>query len=192
MNVLEVSSASGLLAVLLTTASLCLGLMMAVGYRPRRFWRPRPINLLALHNRTASLLSAFIALHVLLLLRLPSPAWHWGDVLWPLHSPVQPPENSLGALSLYLTVVVVVTSCFRSRLGHRHWKRLHYLAYPAGLGIFIHGLLANPTLSRSPIDPLDGEKLLVEFCFGLAALATVWAWRCRRRPIGVNGAEGRG
>jgi hypothetical protein len=44
---------------------------------------------------------------------------------------------------------------------------------------FIHGILADPQLKGLAIDPLDGEKVLVESCLLIVALATAWAWRYR-------------
>ena len=181
MTALNLSADAGLLAVFLTTGNICLGLLIAVRYSPRRLWPHRHINLFALHRFTGYLLLGSIAIHTGLLLFVSRPRWRAVDVLLPLHSPVQPIENTVGALSIYLIVVVVVTSYFRLQLGRRRWKRFHYLVYFAAAGVFTHGLLANPQLNDAPIDPLDGEKMLVEACFLVVVLMTAWAWRYRLR-----------
>jgi len=101
------------------------------------------------------------------------------DIALPVRSPVQPLENTIGAVGLYLIVVVLLTSYFRLRLGRRQWKLFHYLVYAAAVCVFIHGILADPQLKGLAIDPLDGEKVLVESCLLIVALATSWAWRYR-------------
>jgi DMSO/TMAO reductase YedYZ heme-binding membrane subunit len=107
--------------------------------------------------------------------------FRWVDIVLPVWSPVQPLENTLGALGLYLVLVVVGTSYFRLRLRRLTWKRFHYLVYVAGIAVFAHSLLTDPHL-KGQVDFLDGEKLLVEFCgaatlafgvYGVSASATV-------------------
>ena len=177
MTALDLSADAGLIAILLVTSNICLGLLIAVRYSPRRLWPHRQFNIFAVHQWTAYLLLASIAVHIVLLFFLPRPHWRAVDVFVPLHSPVQPVENTIGAASVYLVVVVVLTSYFRLQLGRRRWKLFHFLVYAAAIGIFSHGLLANPQLTNAPIDPLDGEKLLVEFCFLVVTFMTAWAWR---------------
>jgi len=181
MTALEFSADAGLVAVILATANICLGLLISTRYSPWRLWPHRKINIFAVHNYTAYVLLAFIAIHIVPLLFVSRPRWRIRDLLLPLDSPVQPLENAIGAISMYLVVTVVVTSYFRLRLGRRRWKRFHYLVYAAAIGLFTHGLLANPQLTSSAIDPWDGEKLLVEFCFLIVAGMTGWAWRYRVR-----------
>ncbi len=60
---------------------------------------------------------------------------------------------------------------------HRPWKKLHYTAYGAAAFLFVHGTLIDPHLKNNPPDFIDGEKLLVEGCFVLAAAAVVWRRR---------------
>ena len=101
------------------------------------------------------------------------------DVLVPVSSPVQPTSNTLGAIALYLVVVVVVTSYFRSSLGRRRWKAIHYTTYAAATIFFIHGIIADPTVSGRAVDYIDGEKVYIEGC-AVLFLGTA-AWRIRNR-----------
>src|SRR5438270_6563202 len=173
MPVLEISADLGLLAVFLATANICLGLLIAVRYSPRQRWPRRRINIFAIHNSTAYLLLATMVAHPLVLLFSHTVRWRLLDVALPVWSPVQPLENTIGAAGLYLTVLVVVTSFFRLRLGRRRWKRFHYLVYAASICIFIHGILADPELKGTAIDYLDGEKLLVESCLAIVAVTAI-------------------
>jgi predicted ferric reductase len=181
MTALDLSADAGLIAIFLATANLCLGLLIAVRYSPRRSWPHRRLDIFALHNRTAYLLLASILIHPVILLFSCSVRWRLLDIALPAWSPVQPLETSFGAAGLYLIVVVVVTSYFRVGLGRRRWKQFHYLVYAAAVCVFLHGILADPRLQGMAIDPFDGEKLFVESCLLFTMLAAAWAWRHRRR-----------
>jgi predicted ferric reductase len=192
MTALDLSADIGLLAVLLATANICLGLLIAVRYSPWRLWPHRRINIFAIHSWTAYLLLTSILIHAFLLIFQRRAHWRLVDVAFPVWSPVQPVENTIGAAGLYLLFVVVLTSHLRLKLGRRRWKAFHYMVYVAGACIFLHGILADPQLKGKAIDPLDGEKLLVESCLAVLALATTWAWRYRVRKARQERARGIG
>src|ERR1700684_3907824 len=113
MTALDLSADVGLVAVFLATANICLGLLIAVRYSPRRLWPHRRINIFALHNWTAYVLMASVLTHPILLLFSTKPRWRLLDLALPVWSPVQPIENTVGAVGAYLLVVVLVTSYFR-------------------------------------------------------------------------------
>jgi predicted ferric reductase len=179
VTAIDLSADVGLLAVLLATANICLGLLIAVRYSPRRLWPHRRINIFAIHNWTAYALLASVLTHPVILLFSTKIRWRVLDLFLPVWSPVQPIENTFGAVSVYLLVVVILTSYFRHWLGRSRWKLFHYLVYAAGICTFIHGILTDPNLKGNAIDPLDGEKLLVEACLLVVVLTTGWAWRYR-------------
>jgi DMSO/TMAO reductase YedYZ heme-binding membrane subunit len=179
MTALDLSADIGLLAVFLGTANICLGQLIAVRYSPWRLWPHRRINIFVVHNWTAYLLMASVLIHPLILLFSTNSRWRLLDVALPVQSPVQPIENTVGAVSLYLIMLVLLTSYFRLRLGRPRWKLFHYLTYVAAVCFFFHGILADPNLKGSPVDPLDGEKVFVESCLFVVLLTTVWAWRYR-------------
>ena len=181
LTALDLSADVGLLAVFLATANICLGLLIAVRYSPLRLWPHRRINIFALHNWIAYLVMASVVAHPAILLFSKNVRWRLLDVTVPMWSPVQPIENTLGAVSAYLIVIILLTSYFRLRLGRRRWKLFHYLTYIAGGCFFIHSILADPTLKGHEIDLLDGEKVFVESCLFVVLLTTVCAWRYRLR-----------
>ena len=142
-----------------------------------------------LHNRTAYLLVVAIVLHPVVLLFNPTRRFRWVDIVLPVWSPVQPMENTLGAVGLYLVLVVVVTSYFRLRLKWLTWKRFHYLVYVACIAVFAHSLLTDPHL-KGLVDFLDGEKLVVELCGALTlAFGIVGVKRKRSRSQELQGAS---
>lgn len=182
MTAIDLSADVGLAAIVLATLNLCLGLLIAARYSPWRNWPHRRFNIFAVHNYTAYLLVAAIVLHPLILLWPGvTPRWRVIDILFPVGSPVQPVENVIGAVGLYVTLLIVLTSYFRLQLGRSRWRLFHYLTYVAAICVFIHGILVDPELKGRPIDPFDGEKLFVEGCLAVVVFTAIWAWRSRLR-----------
>ncbi len=179
MNAIDLSADFGLIAVILASLNICLGVLIAVRYSPVRCWPHLRLNIFRLHNRTGYLLVVAIVLHPVILLFDPTTRLRWVDIVLPVWSPVQPLENTLGAVGLYLVLVVVVTSYFRLRLSRLTWKRFHYLVYVAGIAVFAHSLLIDPRL-KGLVDFLDGEKLLVEFCGALTLAFGIFGVKRKR------------
>jgi sulfoxide reductase heme-binding subunit YedZ len=192
MTMIDLSADVALVALALITANICLGLLIAARYSPVRNWPHRQINIFQLHNWTAYLLLLAIVFHPVILLFSTTTRWHIVDITIPLWSPVQPTANTLGAISAYVVLVVIVTSYFRRALGRARWRALHYLVYMAGACIFTHALLVDPKLKGNPFDPLDGEKFFVESCLFITCVAAAWAWNyriakdCRERAAGTG------
>jgi predicted ferric reductase len=182
MDALDLSADLGLIAIILASLNICLGVLIAVRYSPVRCWPHLHVNIFHLHNRTAYLLVVAIVLHPVVLLFNPTRRFRWVDIVLPVWSPVQPMENTLGAVGLYLVLVVVVTSYFRLRLKWLTWKRFHYLAYVACIAVFAHSLLTDPHL-KGQVDFLDGEKLLVEFCGALTLAFGVYGVKRKRSRL---------
>lgn len=182
MTVLDVSADLALVAAFLLTFNVCLGLLIAVRYSPYQHWPRRRINIFLLHRWTAYAALLVVVMHPAVLLLLRSPRFRVIDLLLPIHSPSQPTVNTIGAVSLYLLVIVLLTSLARLSIGRKLWKRLHYLNYPAAGAWFVHGLLTDTKLKNRPTDWLDAEKLFVEICFALiVAVFTVTVVVRRRR-----------
>ena len=164
MNAIDLSGYAGLVALCLLTLNILLGLLLSVRYHPKKHFPYRQFNTFKIHNWTGYIALCVAGLHPTLLLFSSTAGFGVRDVLFPVWSPSQPLENTLGAVAFYLLSAVVVTSYFRVELGRRTWKRLHYLAYGAAAFFFVHGLLTDPNLNNAPFNPLDAEKVLVEVC----------------------------
>ena len=160
-SAVELSAYVALAGVGLLAANLLLGLLMAAGYNPARHWPHVPLKLFKLHNWTGYIALGVAIVHPGILLFSSSPRFHVIDLLVPLWSPVQPFSNVLGAIALYLVITVVVTSYFRRALGRHLWKSIHYTTYAAAITFFIHGVIADPTVTGRAIDYIDGEKVYV-------------------------------
>src|SRR4051794_13229427 len=112
MTVLDLSSFAGLGAMVLLTLHVLLGVLVSRNYNPARRWPHRKLPLFRIHNWTAYVALSLILLHPALLLfsDVPKHLRQFGlrDVLFPVNSPGQTLYNSLGALTFYAFLVVVV------------------------------------------------------------------------------------
>lgn len=179
-SAVELSAYVALFAVGLLGANLLLGLLMAAGYNPARHWPNRAVKLFRLHNWTGYIALSAAIVHPAILLFSSSPRFHVIDLLLPFWSPVQPFSNVLGAIALYIVIVVVATSYFRRPLGRHLWRTIHYSTYAAAIIFFIHGVIADPTVTGRALDYIDGEKVYVEICAAMSLLLAIWRIRHRR------------
>ena len=124
MTALDLSADVGLVAVGLATLNLLIGSLIAMRYSPWRYWPHHRFNIFRIHNWTGYILLVTCVAHPVVLLFSSEARFRIRDILYPLHSPSQPLENTIGALALYCLAVVVVTSYFRLRLGRQLWKSL--------------------------------------------------------------------
>lgn len=195
MNAVDLSADVGLVAVGLVTLNLALGLLIAVRYSPWRSWPHRRLNYFRIHNWTGYAVLAAAILHPVVLLFSKTAKFHLLDVIYPVHSPSQPLDNTIGAIALYGIAVVVVTSYFRLRLGRRAWKAFHFVIYAAALALFWHSLFTDPALKHAPLDPFDGEKVYIEICCLMIVTFGTLRWRHAMRkaasqPMGFSRSPG--
>ena len=182
---IDLSGTAGLVAVGVFTAQILLGLLISVGYNPIRRWpRVRGLKLFTFHNWLGYIGLGLAFVHPTILLASTTAGFRLFDVLVPVWSPTQPVPNTLGAIAFYLVAFVVATSYFREVFGHRRWKLLHYAAYGAATVFFVHGVWADPLLKNRPPDFIDAEKVYVEGCAVLIAVATYARFKGRRGPRG--------
>lgn len=179
MSLLDLCSYLGLAAVGAITLNLVLGMLIALRYSPIRLWPHRPINVFALHRWTAYIAMVLILAHPAILLFLHSPRFSLTQILWPIHSYLQPKLNLAGAGALYLIVVVLLSSLLRLRISRALWRNLHWLVYPATVLMLLHSLLTDPELRDGHPDMLDGGKVFIEATIGfiLLVVAIRVAWR---------------
>ncbi len=177
ITVLDLSAYVGLAAVGAVTLNMLLGTLMAFRYSPVRQWPHRRLNYFRLHNISGYVALSLAVLHPIVLLFDKTAKFRVLDLLYPVHSPSQPLENTIGAVALDVVAIVVVTSYLRIRLGRRLWKSFHFSIYVAAAALFWHSLFTDPALKNSPPDFLDAGKLFVESC--LATIVVLAALRYR-------------
>jgi predicted ferric reductase len=189
ISVLDLCSYLGLAATGFATLTLWLGLLISLRYSPQRYWPHRHVNLFSLHQWSAYATVLFMVTHPVVLLFQHAPRFRLLDLVWPLHSPLQPKLNCAGAGALYLLVVVLGTSLLRHRMSRPLWRRLHTLAFPAVVLVFLHSILTDPLLKDGKPDLLDGGKVFVEIACLLSVVAVVG--RIVLRGKGLRPSAGR-
>jgi predicted ferric reductase len=179
ITVLDLSAYLGLLAVGAATANMFLGVLMALRYSPVRQWPHRQFNYFRLHNWCGYVALVASIIHPLILLWNKKPRFTFANIAYPVHSPSQPFENTLGALALYALAVVVLTSYFRVQLGRPLWKAFHFVVYFAAAALLCHSVLTSPDLTNL-VDWLDGGKVFIEVCVLVIVTLSILRWRYLR------------
>jgi len=129
--------ATGLVTLLLLTASMLLGIITAGRFASENW--PRFLTV-GLHRNMTLLVLVFLTLHVGTTVvdtytSIPATA-----AVVPFVSSYKAPWLGLGAVAVDLLIAVLVTSLLRGSLGLRAWRRLHWLAYACWPVALIHGL----------------------------------------------------
>ena len=132
--------AAGLVAYLLVSSSVALGLLLAGKTRLERW--PR-FALEDVHRFAGMLAGTFIGLHVLMI-GIDSQA-HLGpaELIVPFASHYRPLWTGLGIVAAELLLALAVTNHYRNRLPHAVWRRFHYLNLAVWLAATGHGLGAG-------------------------------------------------
>lgn len=177
ITILDLSAYIGLTAVGAVTLNMLLGTLMAFRYSPLREWPHRRWNYFRLHNLSGYVALSLAVLHPVVLLFNKPDRFRLLDLVYPVHSPSQPLENTIGALALYLVAIVVLTSYFRVKLGRRLWKSFHFSIYIGAVALFWHSVFTDPALKNSPVDWFDGGKVFVEACLVIICLVGFLRWR---------------
>ena len=115
-SLIDWSGTTGLVAIVVLSLDILMGLLLSSRYNFVRNWPHRRIPLFKMHNWTGYVALAVVLLHPTLLLFQSAVKFRVIDVLWPINSPQQPLINTAGAIAAYALVFIVVTSYFRARI----------------------------------------------------------------------------
>ena len=178
MTLWYASRATGIVALLLLTAVMLLGIL--VTRQGRLPGLPR-FAVSGLHRNLSLLATAFVVLHVLAavadgFVNIPLTA-----AVVPLTSPYERIWLSLGAISLDLSLALIVTSLLRRHLSRRAWRAVHLLAYLSWPVAWLHSFYSSGDLQHG-----------ILFVIGLiCAVAVVGAviWRLAAAARDVPRAE---
>jgi methionine sulfoxide reductase heme-binding subunit len=166
--------ATGLVALILLTASMALGLLSSVRFE-RPNW-PRFVTL-GLHRNLTLLALAFTVVHVLTtvldsFVSIPLP-----DAFIPFISSYRPIWVGLGAIAFDLMLALIVTSLLRTRIGLRSWRLVHWTSYLCWPVAVLHGL------GTGTDTPTTWVLVLTVCCVLVIAALTLWrlarAWPTR-------------
>jgi predicted ferric reductase len=129
--------ATGLVTLLLLTASVLLGVITAGRFVSERC--PRFLTV-GLHRRISLLVLVFLALHIGTTVVDTYTSIPAAAAFVPFAASYKAPWLGLGAVAVDLLVAIMVTSLLRGRLGFRAWRRIHWLAYACWPVALVHGL----------------------------------------------------
>ena len=167
-----IARATGLVALVLLTATLLLGIAGVTRWATARW--PR-FALGRLHRDVSLLAVVFLVLHVVTVVVDGYVDVGWIDALVPFVAGYHPFWTGLGTAAGDLVLALIVTSLLRARIGLRTWRAVHWGAYLAWPLAVIHGLGVGT-------DSTTGWVLAVTLgCVAIAAAALVWR--------GTRGAE---
>ncbi len=158
--------ATGIIALLLITMSVVLGLLTSVRFaRPN--W-PRFVTV-GLHRNMSLLVLAFTGLHIITTVSDSYAHINLLAVIIPFASSYRPIWLGLGTAAFDLLIAVTITSLLRVHIGHRLWRFVHWLAYLCWPAAIFHGLGTGTDTSRRWV-------LAITACCVAAVVATA-AWR---------------
>ncbi len=135
-----VARGSGIVSLLLVTASVCFGLLTTA-----RFWHeswPRFFNL-EMHRRISLLAVVFSVVHVAAAVLDPFTKLGLAAAIVPLASTYRPLPVALGVVSMYLFIALIVTGLLRARMPQGLWRAIHWTSYAMWPLALLHSFLAG-------------------------------------------------
>ena len=128
---------SGLVALVLLSATLVLGVVSSVGWTTERW--PRFLSQ-DVHRNVSLLGLVFVGVHVATTVLDGYVPINWVAAFVPFVSPYRPIYVGLGALAFDLMLAVLITSGLRHRIGYASWRFVHWLAYLCWPVAVVHAL----------------------------------------------------
>jgi len=131
------SRGTGIVCLLLLTASVILGVVTTVRFETRQW--PRFV-IEGLHRNISLLILVFISIHVATTVIDGYVRIGFLDAVVPFRSPYRTFWLGLGAVAFDLLLALSVTSVLRARIGYRVWRAVHWAAYACWPIALVHGL----------------------------------------------------
>jgi sulfoxide reductase heme-binding subunit YedZ len=132
-----VNRAAGLVTLTLLTASVVLGIVVALRARSERW--PR-FAVADLHRNLGLLALVFGVVHVAAAVIDDFVTLSWADALIPFGAAYKPVWVGVGAIGSDLMLAVLITSGLRRRMGYKAWRSVHYLSYGAWASGLLHSI----------------------------------------------------
>jgi predicted ferric reductase len=128
---------AGAVTLILLSCVVVLGILSSLRVQGERW--PRFLTT-GLHRNLALMTLVFLVLHIVTAVVDPYTNLGWAAALIPFASYYRTFWLGLGVIAFELLVAVVVTSLFRTYLGHNTWRVIHWLTYAAWPVAVVHGL----------------------------------------------------
>lgn len=161
--------AGGMVAFVLLTVTIALGLTMSGRARSRRWPRFAVEDV----HRFANLLTwSFVGVHLGALLVDGYLPFSLTDLVVPGIAPYRPLATALGVVAVELLAALAVANVLRSRVPYRFWRRTHYLNFAVWLLVLVHGVTAGADS--------DTAWALALYVVSAGVVAGLTAWRVMR------------
>lgn len=158
--------ATGIVALVLLTATVVIGVVASVGWTTERW--PRFLSQ-TVHRNLSLFCLGFVAVHVVSTVSDGYVPIGFADAFVPFLTPYRPIWVGLGALAFDLLLAVMITSALRHRIGFASWRFVHWLAYLCWPIAMFHSLGSGSDASLSLV-------LLIDALCAAAVLSAL-AWR---------------
>jgi DMSO/TMAO reductase YedYZ heme-binding membrane subunit len=149
--------ATGVVALLLLTLTVVLGVVTACRARSRQW---PGFALADLHKRVSVMAVVFVALHVLTAVVDTYVHVGWASVVVPFTSPYKPLWTGLGAVAFDVMIAVGLSSALRQRISARAWRTIHWAAYVSWPLALAHALGEGTDAFAVWMDVLAGVSLV--------------------------------
>jgi methionine sulfoxide reductase heme-binding subunit len=157
--------ATGLVSLILLSATVVLGIAASVGWTSDRW--PRFLSQ-SLHRNLSLFCVVLIGVHVVSTVGDGYVPIGLADVFIPFRSPYRPIWVGLGAVAFDMLLAVAITSALRRRIGVAAWRGVHWLAYACWPVAVLHGL-GSGSDARLP-----GAMIVFVLCTASVAGAVAW------------------
>ncbi len=131
---------AGIGAYLLLFSAVTWGLVGTTGVLDKRVSKATSI---LVHHYISTSMVVLLAVHLVGLLLDKVQPFHVVDLLVPLHSSFRPVPVAFGVAAMYVSVLLLVTSWWRSRVGLTWWRRIHVWGAPAFIAAMVHGIFSG-------------------------------------------------
>lgn len=158
--------AAGIVAYVLLSAVVCLGMTMAGRKRLERW--PR-FALEDVHRFGGLLVGSFVVIHVATIAVDAYLPFSVAAIAVPFVASYRPIFTALGIVAAELLLALAVTNHYRDRLPYAFWRRAHYLNFAVWSAAIVHGLGSGTDRST--------PWLLAIFSVGVGAVVAGAAWR---------------
>ena len=179
--------ATGLVALVLLTISVVMGIIATVGWKSERW--PRFLSQ-RMHRDVSLFCIGFVGLHVLSTVSDGYVDIGLSSAFLPFQTAYRPVWISFGALAFDLLLAVMITSALRRRIGYSSWRIVHWLAYLCWPIALIHSFGSGSDSSLPFVIALDATCGAAVAAAAACRLATGGVDSGGRRPIGAGGSLG--
>ena len=163
--------ATGLIALVLLTGTVVLGILTSVRFASPAW--PRFVTV-SLHRNLSLLTITFTGLHVLTTITDPFASISVVSAVVPFTSGYRRIWLGFGAVAFDLLLAVLVTSLLRTRIGPRTWRAVHWAGYACWPVALVHGLGTGTDGAARWVLAITAVCALAVISAGVWRLAAGW------------------